>query len=242
MTTFTVKGGDLAWLLSAVLPHVESEGMLPTLNGVLLEVTGEGYLTATGTDRYTLAHARVKLDEREDGYVPRGGLLRLAHLRPLLAVAKTEAKVRISLVIGEKSVTLACPALFGDDAGSTYAFPLNDAGAYPKWRPLIDDAARRGASNEPLQMGVNGNLLARFRLGMTERNEPLVMTVASPLRAAVFRSGDWNGDRSFVGLQMPIRLTDGLDLLPLGSWLGLEPPSVMAPTADVRAAAEAANA
>jgi hypothetical protein len=208
MTQHILKAKDLAWVLSATLPHIETTGVLPALHGVLIETSPRTF-EVTATDRYTLAHGVLNAETGDSGGSVEC-LLPAQYVKQLLALARG-TQGTITLDVDDFGVTVR-PMTFSTMVdGATYIFPSLREGIFPKWRKIVNDNVRAASqldAENTNAVGVNANFMARWKYGSVSPSLPLVMTVRKNAAAVLFRSGRPDEDRYFVGLQMPATLAD----------------------------------
>jgi DNA polymerase III sliding clamp (beta) subunit (PCNA family) len=192
MNAITITHQELKDLLTPVLPHVDQTGMMPILGCVSFE-TRAGYLTATATDRYTIAITRMKVEPETEFKA----LIQANECKSLLAMFKP------SKLHGGEALTLTIDGheLRVEGAGALFSSAVIKynlyEGEYPKITGIFQAAADSTMTAEPFNL--NGQLLAKFRLAARPA-EPLTFTASAPNRPVFVRSGN-----HFIGAIMTMR-------------------------------------
>lgn len=218
---FEISTKALAQLTKPVIPLAHKDGMLPVLNAVRLQAFGK-YLTASATDRYKAGMARVELDP-----APPAGLdiiIRLAELRRLLAIFKSDAKTERTVTITVLDHGIKVEQAFGlDFLDASMTFP-RESGDFPNIAALFK-------TEQPAQpvssVALDASHIAEFRHAIRE-GEPLIVRSGEQNRPIVVTAGS-----HFVGLLMPMRSSSGAATDALSEWSELfataptpEPPKV----------------
>lgn len=189
LNSITVTHRDLKDLLTPVLPHVDGSGRVPVLGCVSLQTRG-GYLTATATDRYTIAVTRLAVEPGTEFTA----LVQAVELKALLAMFKPSR-----YTIGQSlTLTIEDDDLRVEGAGALFSSAVIKysvyKGEYPKCDALFTAKATKDTGES---FNLNGNLLAKFRCA-AHAGEPLEFTNAGG--KTFVKSGD-----HFTGIIMQAR-------------------------------------
>lgn len=192
MTT-TITAYRLSDLFRKVDPHIGRDMGYGPIQGVRLDNDGR-HLHAVATDRYTLAAARIKSDDRQ----PWAATIKasshdnqLAAVTAWLATHDGEDRITLNPDLDATGNTLTLTS-----RRSTLTVPVY-AGHFPDWRGLIR-TAKENQSTESPWTGYTSSLLARWEAAgrhicawQSAFDKPLVIT-----------------GTDFVGIQMPRPIGD----------------------------------
>ncbi|MGW3321083.1 DNA polymerase III subunit beta family protein [Streptomyces virginiae] len=202
---------DLHRMLNQVAPHVSDDDTLPALTAVRMEADG-GNLFVLGTDRFTMALARIATVETEtwQAYIP------IESLPAVLAWLHAAETVTVQIAVERNGTSISLNLATADSniritaAGSDYA-------AYPNWRKTMSEQLEAEMGPVPMT-AFNTEFLARWSAaGLLLR-----AWQAGPRKALVLMSDD----ADFLGMQMPVRY-ESLDRQPLvDQWLTAFKPTV----------------
>lgn len=190
----TIPASTLAELVNPILPLVANgRQLLPILSCVLIR-SKDGYLTATGTDRYRMGVQRAKVEGVKDG-------LRVAIHRSVLKQILTTFKATRSsnpdlvLEFTSASVKVSTEG-FGEILDAAITYPLERA-EYPRVDSIITNALAAKPTAETAAL--NPSLLAAFQHAQTQ-GEPMIVTITGKNSPVAIRIGD-----DFVGALMVMR-------------------------------------
>lgn len=191
MTTLSISASTFVELLNRAIPFAGRDDTLPVLMAVELECIGDGWLTASGTDRYRLGHARAKV---ADDVEPFRFLLGLKDAERIVKLFKEQAgpgDFAVSLRVGEAEAVVSGPSL---------ALTCQQvSGERVKYRRLIADA--QSSVSEPGPFGANMKFIADFAKVVRPYEQIRVTPPSQPNKPILFETTD------FVGLLMPVRLS-----------------------------------
>lgn len=194
---------QLTQLLVPVLPHADNPGAdwgLPVLQHVHLQ-TRAGFLTATATDRYTCAIARVPAPED----VKVDALLHAGDAKALLAMFKPKRgqhDQELELAFSEGQLQVTGGGVLFSNAVVTYALGGWD---FPKVRFIFEE--RLGVKGDGEPFALNPALLAKFAVASKALGQlPMRVHTTSQHRPTLVTVGD-----SFIGAIMPVKSTDDED-------------------------------
>lgn len=190
---------QLSELLLPVLPHTDQSrfSYTPALEHVHLQTRGE-HLTATATDKYTLAIARVPT--RKGAKVD--AMLHQRDAKALLALfkpARRTAEVDLPLTLTFTKGGLRVEGTSAKFPSAVVTYELGWAHEFPPIRPIVQD--RLGVKGDGEPFALNPVLLAKFAVASkalgglplqvhsTSTNHPTLVTIAD----------------SFIGVIMPVR-------------------------------------
>lgn len=210
--TLTITYRALADLILPVLPHVDGSRTMPILESVKLETVG-GFLTATATDRYTIAVCRMAVDES----VQFSAIVDARELRALLAMFKPRRGLLDELTLTVDPAThrmrVEGPGALFSNAIIEYA--VMDA-EYPKVNQIFD---RIGAEATVTgKVSLNPALLAKFQHA-ARQHEPIVVRVGQPNRPVFITAGE-----HFIGAIMTTRWGEKSE--PTADWTTIFPDTV----------------
>jgi hypothetical protein len=216
-TTWTAAPQDVERLISAVTPHVESDGYYPALNCVHVELTADTFL-AVATDRYTLGISWSALEEwnkEAESVEPLSANIHARDLRRLFTFLKPHKKLAATWTLTEEALTVTA----GGESLSVRPVIVD----FVKWRGLLPklidraNAAVPAMAFDPIRVGAFnqsakalGERLMSWQFGGAATDAPVV------------RIGE-----NFVGVLMPVRIPDELPTLDLSA-IGIEGPSAVA--------------
>lgn len=198
----TLTARELHDLVKPVLPLACRDDMLPVLNAVLIERSGN-YLVATASDRFRIGICR----RAHEGAGDFRALVPLASVRNILALFKPSRGSDNSLTLSIEGDTLYAEASGGlgfDFADMRVGYRLQ-AGEFPSVRKMIRDALANESTDSAV--GMNADLLADWR----HAGATLEVRITAPGQPMIVRSGD-----HFLGLVMPTRLA--AEDVPAGDW------------------------
>lgn len=203
MTTITVGTADLHRALSAVAPHVEPDPDLP-LHRVRISSDGEN-LTATATNRYTVAHALASIED------PDGTLedfdLSPTDVKEILTLFKTkDDDEMLRITIESTKVTFTDASGLFD--GKSLSLPrIGTDENYPNIPGLIATCLTKTRTGSIGRLLTNGKLVGLFNAAVRAYDEPLAIEATErDTTALVIACGE-----SFIGLLMPIKPEDDQD-------------------------------
>jgi hypothetical protein len=214
----TVPGMRLARIIQDVLPFAaDGQGVddLSQLRGVLLEAQG-GTLTATATDRYSLAHSRGECE----GSLPGRLLIRRSEAR-LLAETFRSSRAPVAIYVTDagpvKVVRFAGKSIgdvtpdgedpdsygYGPEVGELVDVTVRTMREpFPTYDTLFNDGEKPSGVSQAI--GVNPKLLTRCSAAVDGRDvtsEMRVYTYGDPNRQIRVEVGD-----DFAAVIMPIKL------------------------------------
>lgn len=188
MSTLSISASTFVELLNRAIPFAGRDDTLPVLMAVELECIGDGWLTASATDRYRLAHARAKV---ADDVEPFKFLLSLKDAERIVKLFKPSLDFAVSLRVDKTEAVVSGPSL------ALTCQPVS--GVSVKYRSFV--VAAQSAASEPGPFGVNMKFVADFAK-VVRPTEGIRVTPTLPNKAVLFETTD------FVGLLMPVRLSD----------------------------------
>lgn len=199
--TLEITARDLKHLVTPLLPMVDTSGMLP-LEAVNFEVR-DGWLLGTATDRFRLALHRTRTATKHFD-----ALVSARSLRTILATFKASrfADPVLELTVdGGQLLVEQAEAMELEFLSATMRFALVD-GPFPDIAEVILEALNgtHGARKSNDWFGVNAGYLADWRHAVTKGSPLYVQVGPSPNRPVIIAVGD-----DFIGLQMPMRYTEG---------------------------------
>jgi hypothetical protein len=204
MTRITVGMADLHHALTAVAPHVHTDPDITQLHRVRVASDGVN-LTLTATNRYTVGHAIVSIDD------PDGTLedfdLTPTDAKELLALFKTsddEQSLRNN--IGSDKVTFTDASGLFD--GKALSLPrVGTEENYPHVPGIIASSLVRAGAGIVSRLLTNGKYLGLFSAAVKAYDQPLAIeTTETDTTALVISCGE-----SFIGLLMPMRPEEDQD-------------------------------
>ena len=205
MTSITVGTDDLRLALRAVAPHADPADDFPPLHRIRLDV-GPVNLTVSATQRYTVGHALVSIEDNHDGDLGHFDLSP-QDVKEILALFKAgtpkdehpDDKLRIDVTDKHVKVTDVAGLFDGKSlALPRYATETN----FPKVAEMMAKSlARENKAAERLV--TNGNLLGLFTHAAKAYGDHLVIDPSGNDGAMVVSCGE-----SFLGLLMPVRPDD----------------------------------
>jgi DNA polymerase III sliding clamp (beta) subunit (PCNA family) len=196
VTAFTVNAADLADALANVLPHADTNGMLPILGAVRVEVEAKGLVTFVATDRYTLA-MQEELALPDADIIPGAFAVARADVADLVKMAKAAKFGAVTFTHSGFDLTVTAP-------GTSTTRQTVD-GEFPKYRTLLP-----GGDPVPTAViGLGSANLAKFaklqQHGRVLKNATLVCTFRGATKPVEVTVADLDGFRSIV---MPVRLSE----------------------------------
>jgi hypothetical protein len=209
MTTFTIARGELINGITTALAFAGTDDTLPMLTGVDLSIRN-GRLIFSATDRFRLAVIRVYVADLagEDG---RLGFLDRKAARKLLTLIRggrvREKGLPVKVAVTTDKVT-GLNELTVDDYATKITSKLVDV-EFPRYDRILRDTLQlKGAVD---QWAVNPEHLAAFKVARWQSGLPAIVRAAEPNRPIIVTVGD-----HFIGMQMPVRMTD--DVMPEHDW------------------------
>lgn len=189
-SSVTISASAFVELLNRAIPFAGTDMTLPVLVTVQIEVE-DGYMTATSTDRYRMAHARAPLGDHNGE--PFKFLLSLTDAKSLVTLFGSEANhialvVQLSgdsLIVSGPKITQRCDRVSGEAV---------------KFRKILADAQSQRGAGGPF--GANLKFVADFKKVVRE-HDTMRITSRDPLKPILFETTD------FVGLLMPVRIVEG---------------------------------
>jgi hypothetical protein len=225
--TVTVLAGELRRALTATLAAAGTDD-IPLLAGVHLEA-GRGVLTATSTDRYIAAHARVKTQDTEpaslapamvDSAAVRTLLHAMGSAKPTQSIRLAQAGPALTFHIGRWSITTTCADEHLPNMEKIFTGELKGrrtvtaAGDLPELPPVV--------AEDILNLDLNTTVLARVSavLRTLPRDTAVHWRVnaASALAPVLLDASDW-----LLVCVMPMRRQPGVQHVVYG--LPPEPPT-----------------
>jgi hypothetical protein len=153
--SLAISTDRLRALFGAVLPHVQveedDEATLPPLDCVNVDVF-DGYLHLIGSDRFTLAVVREKLDGFAE-VVTRALSLNVERVGQVLAALKDDTPVLVTIEADKVRLAQKGVSLHLDDEKPHVRLP---------WRKPLHDAIVRHQAPHMASVGVNPKFLARL--------------------------------------------------------------------------------
>lgn len=231
MSTVTLSVRTLSKLVDPVLPHTSHEGIGLILESVLIRQQGD-WLTALGTNRYTLAMQRVAVPKPEpvDGVVeiaapPEGESFAAAIPRTVIARIRLIFKATrnsdpvITLAVDEADrLTVTSADTLDGLVGAALTFQLpSPVKTYPDLARLIEPALKSALAADALPCGgtFSPQRLASFAIGHPHYDHAVITpTDPSGNKPWLVRIGE-----DFIGLIVPVRTGDAQP--DRSSWLPL---------------------
>lgn len=203
MSTVTVKAEVLVRTLSNVVPFADTGRDAYAAISVVHVEAGNGVITATATDRFTMGHARGEANGAMGGTS-----IRLPDVKRILDTLKGAAKADAYAILtlsGEtpetQTLTVACDVL------GTSVTVAPEFEAFPRYRRLFPTEHE---VNLTVSAAFNAAYMARFAKVKVDRGVPMRIVHASPQKPMVVEIGD-----SFVGIIMPVK-NAGESIVPIG--------------------------
>jgi hypothetical protein len=203
MTTVTVGTADLHHALSAVAPHATNDPELPTTSRVRLSSDGVN-LTVTATNRYTVGHAIVSVDDDQ----PDPDLvvdLSLQDVKEITTLfkGKDDDDQTVRLDVDDRHLT--CTDASGLFEGKSLRLPrLAIEENYPDLTVLVHRSLTAGSQGTFEKVVTNGKLVNLFNAAVKAYDKPLVIeATVSATTALLIGCGE-----SFIGLLMPMRVDE----------------------------------
>jgi len=205
MTSLTVATDDLRQALRSVAPHADPDPDFPPLHRVRLEV-GPVNLTVSATNRYTVGHALVSVEDNHDGELASFDLSP-QDVKEILALFKGKAGEgeqpddTLRIDVTDKHVTVTdVSGLFPGKSLSLPRYP--DESNFPSVSKLIADTLTKDAT-APERLVTSGKFMGLFTHAAKAYGESLVMDPTGSKSALLISCGD-----SFIGLLMPVALDE----------------------------------
>lgn len=213
--TWTATPRDVERIVGAVLPHTGSDGHLPMLTCVRVEVEADRFL-AVATDRYTLGVAWSKLtDWQEDAPTDQrsAACIYAGDLRRLFSFLRPHKKTAAVWTLTDKSLTAA----IGEESLSVRTVDVD----FIQWRPILGKLADKAAA--PTAAPV-----MRFTPFNVNKFTQSAKALGEDMGQMYWHHGSGAADppivrigENFVGLLMPQRLPDEVPQLDLSA-IGIE--------------------
>lgn len=192
--TLTIGAREFAALVAPVIPLAGTDPMLPVLNTVHFEVR-DGWLLAEATDRFRIGINRTKTETKAFE-----ALVRLRDTRTIRRIFKPHRGENPALTLTVSGDNLRVDRSGGlGFASSTFALV---PGQFPSIRHLVAKTLQEEPSPERY-FGVNAKFLADWGHACSN-GEPLYVRQSDPARPILLAAGS-----NFIGLQMPLRISDG---------------------------------
>lgn len=184
--TVTINAHQLGRLIDKTITHIGSEDTEP-LHGIRLDVDST-FLYAVASDRYTLAVARYRLNDDEQGGEPFARLIPADYLRSL--------REWISTQIGHACITISTDEnrLVFTSPHTELRIAVSPSLMFPDWRGLLRTMAEQTVDGEPFPA-----LRSGFMQRWAHAGDILRVRVTADLKAVLVFGED------FIGAQMPSR-------------------------------------
>ncbi|WP_280441057.1 hypothetical protein [Nocardia brasiliensis] len=205
MNTITVGTADLRQALTAVRAHVSADKEATEYHRIRLTI-GDENIAVTATDRFTGALAIVSTWETD---AEPGLIVELLpdDVTKMLAIFKAgkeigdEPQFVIRLEIDEQHVTVTdCSGMIDGRALRIPRLSTEDALTAV---PVLINKSHNGQSALLIDMTINGDALARFKVAGNAYGAPVTIEARGDRRGLLIRCGE-----SFLGLAMPRRLSE----------------------------------
>lgn len=203
--TIEITYSRLAEAVALVKPHVGTDETLPMLTGIRFAVES-GALTLAGTDRYTLAIARIVPDPAAEPFGEFQALVAVKGITRALSILKPSTRfpstVRMTVTAGY--VTIEEVSTWGTPT-TRVAIPIIDS-LFPGLAPLMGPAlkAARESTERVNWSAFNPKFLARFAVldpkGRGHNQIILRQSAATKMLIVIATEAD------FIGCIMPVRL------------------------------------
>jgi len=167
--TFTVPLGAFKRIAEHALRCVGTDRLMPVFTFVEFRASG-GVLTATATDRYTIARARAEVAELPDvTFYLASGAVRL-----ILATFKAPISARPALTFGVDGDQTTVTGLIAASASkASMTFEASFGGEFPKLDHLVTPPAEPEPVTHPI---FAAEFLRRLRPGRGSSSDPVTMT------------------------------------------------------------------
>jgi hypothetical protein len=204
--TIATTAADLAAVLGTTIPFAAEVGYgIPSLEAVQI-TAGEGLLVGVATNRYTIGYARKSAVAKQ----PARFLLGVSQARAVRNTLTTLMKEReTGSFMVEIDITGDGPKRSIGFHFEPFAMVFDEcggAGSFPDLAKLIGEQVQPGATPEPGPVGLSPASIKPFlKVAKWAEHHPLRWSFGSEMKPARVELDDW-----FVGLIMPVRLSDKL--------------------------------
>jgi hypothetical protein len=184
--TVTINAHQLGRLIEKTIGHMGSE-YIEVLNGIRLDVDAT-HLYAVASDRYTIAAARHRLTDDDQGGEPFARTIPASYLRPLREWISTQAGQHlVTIGTGEGRLAFDAP-----QSGMT--IPVTDSLEFPDWRGVLRNITQQPTDGEPFP-AIRSEFLTRW----ADTGDTIRVRVTADQKAILLFGED------FIGAQMPAR-------------------------------------